>query len=155
MLSLRRFLSLLVGLGQILTTVGKDSGRVRYGADAWFVSYLFKRLFMKKLYIGNLSYSTSENALAELFSKYDPEVSVKLIKDKFTGESRGFAFAEFKNDQAADQAMNETNGSSLDGKSLKVNEARPQEPRSGGFGGGSRGPRREGGRSFGNRGGRN
>ena len=110
---------------------------------------------MKKLYVGNLSYQTTENELSSVFEKYGPLRSVKIISDKFSGESRGFGFVEIEADDMADRAIQEMNGASVDGKALKVNEARPMENR-GGFSG-ERKPRREGGfrsdrdRSFGNR----
>jgi cold-inducible RNA-binding protein len=91
---------------------------------------------MKKLYIGNVSYDTSEEALRQAFAKYASLVSVKLVTDKYSGQSRGFAFAEFNDDQEAAQAISEMNGFMLDGKDLRVNEARPKTEGSGGGGGG-------------------
>ena len=101
---------------------------------------------MKKLYVGNLSYSTVEPTISSLFEKYGPILSCSLIKDKFTGNSKGFAFVEIENDTMALDAIKELDGSSLDGNSIKVNEARPREDsgnggprgRSGGGGGGFR-----------------
>ncbi len=93
---------------------------------------------MKKLYVGNLSYSTTEEGLREFFRAYEP-VSVKIITDKFTGQSRGFGFVEIENAEMAERAISELNGKSLDGKTLNINEARPQTGGGGGgrsFGGG-------------------
>jgi cold-inducible RNA-binding protein len=87
---------------------------------------------MKKLYIGNVSYDTTEEALHAAFAKYSSLVSVKLIKDKYSGQSRGFAFAELGDAQEASQAIQEMDGYSLDGKSLRVSEARPQTNDGGG-----------------------
>jgi len=90
---------------------------------------------VKKLYVGNLSYHTTENGLQAAFEKYPSVTSVKIINDKFSGQSRGFGFVELSDDEEAARAINEMNGSTLDGKALKVNEARPQV----GGGGNSRG----------------
>jgi cold-inducible RNA-binding protein len=104
---------------------------------------------MKKLYIGNLSYSTNESALGAAFEQFGPISSVKIITDKFSGESRGFGFVEIESDEQAEAAIQQMNGFTLDGKALKVNEARPMESRGGGGGGGGgygdRRPRRDGG----------
>lgn len=98
---------------------------------------------MKKLYVGNLSYSTTEEGLRAFFQEYSP-ASVKIITDKFTGDSRGFGFVEIESAELAERAISELNGKSLDGKTLTINEARPQTGGSGSgggrsFGGGSRG----------------
>jgi cold-inducible RNA-binding protein len=96
-----------------------------------------------KLYVGNLSYSTTEGALSELFAEVGEVVSVNLITDRMTGRSRGFAFVEMAEQSAAQEAIDQLNGRELDGRSLKVAEARPQRPRGqrdswGGGGGGRR-----------------
>jgi cold-inducible RNA-binding protein len=87
---------------------------------------------MKKLYIGNLSYKTSEDALREAFAKYASVTSVKVVTDKFSGESRGFGFIELSDAAEASSAISEMDGFSLGGKNLRVNEARPQTQGSGG-----------------------
>jgi len=96
----------------------------------------------KKLYVGNLGYETSEAALSELFGTIGEVVSVSVITDRMTGRSRGFGFVEMAEESAAQQAINELNGRVVDGRALKVAEARPQRPRgqrdSGGRGGRSR-----------------
>lgn len=108
---------------------------------------------MKKLYVGNLSYSTTDSGLSAAFDKYESLASAKVITDKFSGQSRGFGFVEIEDDDEASRAISEMDGSSVDGKFLKVNEARPMERssggsgRSGGWGNNSRS-------SYGNRGGR-
>jgi cold-inducible RNA-binding protein len=98
---------------------------------------------MKKLYIGNLSYSSTEGALKEFFAAYGPIISVKIIMDNMTGQSRGFAFVELEDNDKADEAIKALDGQPLDGKNLKINEARPQTDR-GGFGGGRSGGDRGG-----------
>ena len=91
-----------------------------------------------KLYVGGLPFSTSESALAELFASYGTVASAKVITDKFTGQSRGFGFVEMSSDDEARKAINGLNGTMLDGRSITVNEAKPQE-RTGGGGGDRRG----------------
>jgi cold-inducible RNA-binding protein len=91
---------------------------------------------VKKLYIGNLPFSATEDQLHEWFSQIGVTPSgVNLIRDRFTGQSRGFAFVEVNNDEDADRAVNSLNGQNFGGRNLVVNEARPQAERSGGGGG--------------------
>jgi cold-inducible RNA-binding protein len=87
----------------------------------------------KRLYVGNLSYSTTNAALSELFGEIGEVTSVNLITDRMTGQSRGFAFVEMADDSAAAEAVNKLNGREIDGRALKVEEARPR--RDSGFGG--------------------
>ena len=90
---------------------------------------------MKKLYIGNLPFSATEDQLQEWLSQAGVSPSgVNLIRDRFTGQSRGFAFVEINNDEEADRAINSLNGQNFGGRNLVVNEARPQTERSGGRG---------------------
>ena len=106
----------------------------------------------KSLYVGGLAYATTEDTVRTLFSQVGEVGSVRLIMDRETGASKGFAFVEMANDAEALAATNQFNGYQLDGRTLTVNEARPREERSGGgggYGGGSRG----GGYGGGNRGG--
>jgi len=93
----------------------------------------------KKLYVGSLPYSVDENQLRELFEGYGALQSARIINDKMTGRSKGFGFVEFEESDAAQKAIDEVNGKDVDGRSLVVNEARPQTDR--GFGGGSGGQR--------------
>ncbi len=102
----------------------------------------------KKLYVGNLSYDTTEAALHDLFAAIGEVTSVALITDRATGRSKGFAFVEMADDAAAQTAINELNEKELDGRAIKVAEARPprQDDRRGGprrddRGGGDRRPR--------------
>src|SRR5258707_7810755 len=95
---------------------------------------------VKKLYIGNLPFSATEDQLHEWFSQIGVTPSgVNLIRDRFTGQSRGFAFVEVNNDEDADRAVNSLNGQNFGGRNLVVNEARPQAERSSGGGGGGGG----------------
>jgi cold-inducible RNA-binding protein len=95
---------------------------------------------VKKLYIGNLPFSATEDQLNEWFSQIGVTPSgVNLIRDRFTGQSRGFAFVEVTNDEDADRAVNSLNGQNFGGRSLVVNEVRPQAERGGGGGGGRSG----------------
>lgn len=97
----------------------------------------------KKLYVGGLPYSTTQEELQDAFSKAGTVTSVSIIMDKMTGRSRGFGFVEMENDGDAEKAIDMWNGKELDGRKLTVNEAKPMEaraPRSndGGYGGGNR-----------------
>jgi len=83
----------------------------------------------KKLYVGNLSYSTTETVLRDLFGTVGEVASVNVITDRMTGRSRGFAFVEMAEESAAEQAINQLNGRDVDGRNIKVAEARPQRPR--------------------------
>jgi cold-inducible RNA-binding protein len=95
---------------------------------------------VKKLYIGNLPFSATEDQLQEWLSQIGVTPSgVNLIRDRFTGQSRGFAFVEITSDEDADRAVNSLNGQNFGGRNLVVNEARPQAERGGGGGGGGRG----------------
>lgn len=93
-----------------------------------------------KLYVGSLPYSTTEQQLSELFAQYGTVQSAKVITDRYTGQSRGFGFVEMATGEEAQKAIAALNGSSLGGRTLVVNEARPQEkrPYGGGGGGGDR-----------------
>ena len=98
-----------------------------------------------KLYVGGLPYSTTEQQLSELFSQQGSVTSAKVITDKFTGQSRGFGFVEMSTEEEAQKAISALNGTQLDGRTMTVNEAKPQEKRSGGgFGGGGGGGDRGG-----------
>jgi RNA recognition motif-containing protein len=88
-----------------------------------------------KLYVGNLSFSTTEASLGDFFAQAGSVGSVKLITDRDTGRSRGFAFVEMSSDEEAEKAIQDLNGKELDGRAITVSEARPQAPRSGGGGG--------------------
>lgn len=84
---------------------------------------------MKKLYIGNLSYTTTDDSLRQAFGQAGEVSSANVIMDKMSGRSRGFGFVEMPNDEEAEKAIAMWNGKELDGRALVVNEARPMEAR--------------------------
>ncbi len=102
-----------------------------------------------KIYVGGLPYAATEQQLSDLFAAHGAVESARVITDKFTGQSRGFGFVEMASAEDAQKAISALNGSEMGGRTLTVNEARPQEPRFGGGGGGQG----RGGDRFGNRGG--
>jgi len=98
----------------------------------------------KKLYVGNLPYSVDDAALQNRFGEFGAVTSAKVIMDRDSGRSKGFGFVEMENDDEANRAIEELNGTDLGGRAMNVSEARPQAPREGG-GGGFRGGRGGGG----------
>lgn len=94
-----------------------------------------------KLYVGNLSFQTTENDLQDLFEQHGQVTEVALINDRETGRSRGFGFVTMADNTAATAAMNAFNGKEVQGRTLTVNEARAREERGGGGGGGGGGGR--------------
>lgn len=107
-----------------------------------------------KLYVGNLSFNTTEDTLREAFAKAGNVRSVSIIKDRDTNQSRGFAFVEMETPADALKAIQVMDGQDVDGRNLRVNEAKPMEPRAGGgFGGGSSGGGGRSGGGFERRGG--
>jgi RNA recognition motif-containing protein len=105
----------------------------------------------KKLFVGNLPFSATDDTLRELFSQAGTVESAQVIMDKFSGRSKGFGFVEMSTDDEAQAAINKFSGQDLEGRALTVNEARPMAPREGGGGGGFGG--RGGGGGRGDRGG--
>lgn len=105
----------------------------------------------KKIYVGNLPFTATNETLSEMFASFGNVSSSKIVTDRDTGRSKGFGFVEMADSSEADAAIEKLNGSDYGGRSLTVNEARPMEPRTGGFGGGRGGDR--GGRSGGGFGG--
>ncbi len=97
----------------------------------------------KKLYVGNLPYSTTEAQVRDLFGQAGEIVEVALITDRETGRPKGFGFVEMATEEGAQEAIKRFNGYTLDKRNLTVNEARPREERSGGGGGGFGGGRRD------------
>ena len=95
----------------------------------------------KNIYVGNLSYDTTEDSLRALFAQAGTVTSCNVIMDRETNRPRGFAFVEMSSDEEAQKAIAEFDGKDVDGRALKVNEAKPRENRGGGGGGG-------GGRDF-------
>ena len=108
---------------------------------------------MKNIFVGNLNFNATEEAVRGLFERYGAVNSARIMTDRETGRSRGFAFVEMENETEADQAINALNGYTMDGRALNVNEARPKPERSfgsgagggGRFAGGGGGGRRPGG----------
>ena len=82
------------------------------------------------IYIGNLDYSLQEDDLKQIFGKYGEVTSVKIITDKFTGKGKGFAFVEMTEEKEATTAINELDGTEINGRNIKVNKARPPRERS-------------------------
>ncbi|MDQ3219261.1 MAG: RNA-binding protein [Acidobacteriota bacterium] len=103
-----------------------------------------------KLYVGNLSFDTSNSELQELFATIGTVESATVVEDRDTGRSRGFGFVEMSTKEEGDNAIDQLNGKEINGRELKVNEAKPRENRAGGGGGGYGG----GGGGYGGGGGR-
>lgn len=109
----------------------------------------------KKIYVGNLSFSVTDDELMQAFASFGNVTSARVVMDRMTGRSKGFGFVEIEDDGAADEAVNKMNGQTIAGRPVRVSEAKPQEDRPrgprrdgggfGGGGGGGRGPRRDGG----------
>ena len=108
---------------------------------------------MKNIFVGNLDFSATESSVRALFEPYGKVDRVNVVTDRETGRSRGFAFVEMADDDAANKAIEALNGSSLGGRNLNINEARPKAERPRGGGGGGRGGYGGGGRDRGGRGG--
>src|SRR5579864_9087566 len=94
---------------------------------------------MKNIYVGNLDFNVSEDELRQAFSAYGQVENVTILKDRDTGQPRGFGFVEMANDEEADKAISGMNGAQIGSRALNVNEARPKEARAGGGFGGGRG----------------
>ncbi len=105
----------------------------------------------KKLYVGNLPFSATEESLKEAFSRFGTVESVSIITDRYSGQSKGFGFVEISTKQEAAEAISKMNNTEMDGRTLKVSEAKPQAPREGGGGrrGGFGGGGGRGGGGFG------
>ncbi|KXK10460.1 MAG: RNA recognition motif containing protein [Microgenomates bacterium OLB23] len=94
-----------------------------------------------KLFVGGLSWGTTEDALRNHFAQVGTVVSATVITDKYTGKSKGFGFVEMSSEEEAQQAKDQFNGQEFDGRTITVSEARPQQPRENRFGGGRGGNR--------------
>jgi RNA recognition motif-containing protein len=108
------------------------------------VQFTVQRISTVKIYVGNISFDTDEEALRQAFSAHGDVEEVAVITDRDTGRSRGFAFVTMPDDAAARAAIDGLNGKELDGRTLNVNEAKPRTDRAGGGGGGGRGGGRGG-----------
>ena len=107
----------------------------------------------KKIYVGNLSFSVSDDELQQAFSSFGNVLSARVVMDKMSGRSKGFGFVEIEQDSAADEAVSKMDGQTIAGRAVRVSEAKPQEDRprrsgGGGFGGGG-GGRSGGGGGYG------
>lgn len=100
-----------------------------------------KTYMAAKLFVGGLSWDTTDDSLRNFFSKVGNVVSASVIMDKFSGRSKGFGFVEMGSDKEAKEAIEKLNGQSLDGRTVAVNEARPQTPRESGYRRDNKGPR--------------
>jgi cold-inducible RNA-binding protein len=107
---------------------------------------------VKNIFVGNLSFNTNEDELRQAFEGYGQVDRVSILTDRDTGRSRGFGFVEMANDEDGEKAITALNGSSIGGRTINVNEARPKAERGGGGGGGGFGG--GGGRGRGDRNGR-
>ena len=113
----------------------------------------------KKLYVGNLSFSVTDDELQQAFASFGNISSARIVMDRMTGRSKGFGFVELEDDGAADDAISKMDGQTLGGRPVRVSEAKPQEDRprgggGGGNGGGGYGGGRDGGGNRGGGGGR-
>ncbi|MBC7753102.1 MAG: RNA-binding protein [Moraxellaceae bacterium] len=112
----------------------------------------------KKLYVGNLSFSVTDDELQQAFASFGNVLSARIVMDKMSGRSKGFGFVEIEQDSAADEAVSKMDGQTIAGRAVRVSEAKPQEERprreggGGGFGGGG-GGRSGGGGGYGGGGG--
>ena len=97
----------------------------------------------RRLYVGNLSYGVSSSDLEQMLAAHGTVESAEVISDRMTGRSKGFGFVEMSSDDEAQSAIAALNGQEHDGRALTVNEAKPREPRRGGFGGGGGGRGRD------------
>jgi len=120
-----------------------------HGSPVHLYTFLKDPKMGKKLYVGNLSYSVNDQSLQQNFSDFGTVSSAKVMMDRDSGRSKGFGFVEMSSDAEAQAAISGMNGKSIDGRDMVVNEARPMEPRTGGFGGGGGGRREGGGGGYG------
>ena len=127
----------LSAMASSLERAGREIGRLRY------IFFNFCIAMAKKLYVGGLSYSTTEDTLRDAFAQAGSVTSATIIMDRMTGRSKGFGFVEMATDEESEAAIQMWNGKELDGRTVTVNEARPLEARpprrtngGGGFGGG-------------------
>jgi RNA recognition motif-containing protein len=104
---------------------------------------------VKNIFVGNLSFSTTEDELRQMFESYGQVDRVSIMTDRDTGRSRGFGFVEMASNEEGEKAITALNGSQTGGRTLNVNEARPKTERAGGGGGGGRGRGDRGGRGGG------
>jgi RNA recognition motif-containing protein len=123
--------------------------RVYFNIDLWYLIYhfLLKELTLN-IYVGNLPKKTTDEAVKKLFESYGEVTEVKLIKDQFSGELKGFGFVTMPTKTDAQKAINEVNGKELEGRALIVNEARPRKEKTNSGGGSGRYRSNSGGGGF-------
>ncbi len=102
-----------------------------------------KEVHLKNIFVGNLSFGVTEDAVRSLFEQYGAVERVSIVTDRDTGRAKGFGFVEMTGDAEAERAINSLNGQELDGRNLTINEARPKEDRGGSRGGGGGGGRQK------------
>lgn len=90
----------------------------------------------KKIYVGNLAFSVTDDELQQAFASFGTITSARVVMDKMSGRSKGFGFVEIEDDASADTAIQKMDGQTIGGRAVRVSEAKPQEPRTGGGGGG-------------------
>jgi RNA recognition motif-containing protein len=95
--------------------------------------FVFFKPFTMNIYVGNLSWNLKDQDLADLFTPFGEVTSAKIVMDKFTNRSKGFGFVEMTNKEEAQAAINQLNGSEIDGRNLVVNESRPKDESGGGY----------------------
>ena len=98
---------------------------------------------MKNIFVGNLSFGATEDAVRSLFEQYGAVERVSIVTDRDTGRAKGFGFVEMSSDSDAERAITSLNGTELDGRNMTINEARPKEDRGGGGGGRGNGAPRQ------------
>ena len=127
----------------------KPEDREQFGENRVRLKTLYHHV-NTKLFVGNLSFNTTENDLQDAFAAHGVVTEANLMTDRATGRPRGFAFVTMSSPEEAQKAIEAMNGATLDGRSLTVNEARPREERAGGGfrGGRDRGPRGGNGRRY-------
>jgi RNA recognition motif-containing protein len=124
-------------MGAGMRYAGSKSGIASAVASSGYCEFFPRSLGVgKKLYVGNLSYNTSDSELQNMFEEYGAVQSAQVIMDRDTGRSKGFGFVEMGSDEEAQSAITGLNGKEAGGRSLTVNEARPREDRGGGGRGG-------------------
>src|SRR5437764_10315626 len=136
---------MVLGTRRCLESIGLDC--ISFPLSLELPPNRFRRNMSKRIFVGNLSYQTTESDLTSLFEQAGEVESASIITDRDSGRSKGFAFVEMDS-EAADKAITQFNGTELNGRALTVNEARPREDRSnsrGGSNGGRRGSRDRGG----------
>lgn len=109
--------------------IHRKRSKYEAGRPTNLLSKIYTSFMATKLYVGNLSWNTTEDGLKDIFSQAGSVVSATIMTDRMTGRSRGFAFVEMGSDQEAQKAIESLNGKEIDGRAIVVNEAKPQSER--------------------------